>query len=755
MRFAAPESHPADGLGKNVEAGGPGCRQDGEPWLMWMQSLRMFQRDRRLMARASCLVLSLWAAGVPVAHAADQADADAAALPSTVVTATRVAQPLADVAASVDVVTGAKIRESGPLLNLSEALARVPGLGVLNRQNLAQDLQITSRGFGARSTFGVRGVRLYEDGIPLTMPDGQGQSSSFDLSAAQRIEVLRGPASALYGNASGGVIQLFTEDGPPVPEVMLGQAMSRDGLAKTTVKAAGQKGDVNYVVDASQASTDGYRDHSAASRTQLHTRLQWTLDATSTFTLVGSHMAMPDVQDPLGLTADQLAANPRQAGANAEAYNTRKRIYNSQLGGIYERQLGADTLRVMLYGGTRQAKQYQAILKTTQTPAAYPGGIIDLDRRFAGLDARYTWRSQLLQRPLTVTGGVSLDQLAEHRVGLQNFDANNNLGVDGALRRNEDNKAANRDQYLLAQWDMSPQWLTSLGVRHSRVAFNSRDHYIVSGNGDDSGRMDFEATTPTASVMWRAIPALHLYVTAGESFETPTLNEVAYKSNSGSATGWNSGLKASQGHHIEVGAKAGMGTAGLANVAVFHVDTDDEIAVLINSGGRATYQNVGSTHRQGLEASTQWKLAPGWSTYASATWTQALYADAFTSVSMGAASVVTPGKALPGVPRRTAYAELTWRPAPQGWHAAVEWRHSGRIWANDVNDAFASYQLWALRTGWRQQWDAWRLDVLARIDNVANAHIVGSVIVNESNRRYYESAPGRSATLAAYVTRSF
>jgi iron complex outermembrane receptor protein len=690
-------------------------------------------------------------------HAAtDGADAEAPSPPVTTVTATRIAQPLADVPASVGVVSGARIREAGPLLNLSEALAGVPGLGVLNRQNLAQDLQISSRGFGARSTFGVRGVRLYEDGIPLTMPDGQGQSSSFDLTAAQRIEVLRGPASALYGNASGGVVQLFTEDGPPVPEVTVGQAMSRDGFAKTSLKAAGQQGDLNYVVDASQATTDGYRDHSAATRMQLHTRLQWALDAASTFTLVGSDMAMPHVQDPLGLTAEQLAANPRQAGSNAQAYDTRKDIYNAQLGGIYERRLGADTVRVMLYGGTRQATQYQAITTNLQGPAAYPGGVIDLERHFTGLDARYTWRTQLLQQPLSITGGLSLDQVAEHREGYQNFDAQGNLGVQGALRRDEDNKAANRDQYLLAQWELGPQWLTSLGLRHSRVAFDSRDHYIVPGNGDDSGRMDFEATTPTASLMWRALPVLHLYVTAGESFETPTLNEVAYRSNLGTATGWNSSLKAAQGHHIEVGTKAGMGTAGLVNLALFKVDTDDEIAVQSNAGGRATYQNVGRTHRQGLEVSTQWKLAPAWVTYASATWTQAQYADAFTSISTGTTTLVTPGKALPGVPRRTAYAELAWRPAPQGWHAAVEWRHSGRLWANDVNDAFApSYQLWALRTGWRQHWGNWRLDVLARIDNVANAHTVGSVIVNESNKRYFEPAPGRSATLAAYVTRSF
>jgi len=685
-------------------------------------------------------------------------------LPATTVTATRTAQSVADVPASVDVVSGARIRESGPLLNLSESLARVPGLGVLNRQNLAQDLQISSRGFGARSTFGVRGVRLYEDGIPLTMPDGQGQSSSFDLSAAQRIEVLRGPASALYGNASGGVIQLFTEDGPPVPEVTAGVALSRDGFSKTTLKAGGQTGSLNYALDASRAHTDGYRAHSAATREQLHTRLQWALDAASTVTLVGNYMAMPDVQDPLGLSRAQLQANPEQVDPSALDYNTRKDIYNTQLGGVYERQLGTDTLRVMLYSGTREATQYQSIPKSAQTTVqgqkTHPGGVIDLRRRFAGLDTRYTARLNVLDRPLTLTGGLSYDQMAEHRQGFQNFDASGQLGVAGALRRNESNTAQNSDQYLLAQWDLHPQWLASVGVRHSQVAFKSSDRYITPGNGDDSGRMDFEATTPTASLMWRALPTLHAYVSAGRSFETPTLNEVAYTTTTGALTGWNTALKASAGQHLELGVKAGMGQALQGNLAVFQGDTDDEIAVNSSANGRATYQNVGRTHRQGLEASGQWLITPAWRAYACATWTQANYADAFASSSTtsGVTSVtlVAAGRALPGVPRRTAFAELAWRPAPQGLSAALEWRHSGRVWANDVNTEFApSYQLWAVRAGWRQPLGAWRLEALARIDNLANAHTVGSVIVNESNKRYYEPAPGHSATLAAYLTRSF
>jgi iron complex outermembrane receptor protein len=685
---------------------------------------------------------------------------EAQALPDTVVTAGRVVQNRPDVAASIDVVSGRQVREAGPLVNLSEALARVPGLGVLNRQNMAQDLQISSRGFGARSTFGVRGVRLVEDGIPLTMPDGQGQTSSFDLASVQRVEVLRGPASALYGNASGGVVQVFSESGPPVPEASIGVARGRDGLLKSTVKAAGQQGRVNYVLDASQTDSDGYRDHSEFTRYQAHARLQWALDDDASFTFVGSHMVMPNVQDPLGLDAAQLASNPEQAGTNALSYNTRKRIENSQAGGVYERKFGADALRLMVYGGTRQVTQYQSIPRAVQLAFTapqtqndtHPGGVIDLNRIFSGLDARYTLRSELLGKPLSVTGGLAEDQMSEHRLGFQSF-IGSTLGVMGAKRRDEQNTAKNHDQYLMCQWDVDAAWQASLGMRHSRVGFKSEDHYVVlPNNGDDSGRMDFESLTPTASLLWRMQPSLHVYGTLGRSFETPTLNEVAYKDVTVGSAEWNRDLRASSARHVELGMKAQVTRYADAALALFRVDTNNEIGVASSFGGRTSYQNVGHTHRKGLEASTQWRLAPTWSAYASATWTEANYADGF----VGSGNGVPAGNAIPGVPRRTAFAELVWRPAPQGWHAGLEWRHSGRIWANDVNTAYApAYQLWALRTGWRHVDGPWRFDALARIDNLADKHVVGSVIVNESNGRYYEPAPGRAAMVSATLTRSF
>jgi iron complex outermembrane receptor protein len=708
------------------------------------------------------LSLSLMLASAPSWAQQTTAPLEDTALPELTVTATRQPQRTHDTAAAVSVVSGAQVREGGVGINLSEALGGVPGLSVLNRQNLAQDLQIGSRGFGARSTFGVRGVRLYEDGIPLTMPDGQGQSSSFDLSAAQRIEVLRGPASALYGNASGGVISVFTADGPPVPQFSVSRAMSRDDTQKTTVSASGQRGALNYVLDLSQASTDGYRDHSRATREQWHTKLGWQLGPATHATLVSSHTAMPDVQDPLGLTWEQWRANPSQADSNAIAYNTRKDIVHSQVGLVVVHQLDANNrLHGMVYSGNRATTQWQGITQSTQTAnaqvaAAHPGGVIDLNRQFGGADLRYTHQGKAMSLPWQFTAGGNIDSLREQRLGFQNFDALGRLGVTGAKRRDELNRADNRDIYLLSQLQLSEAWQGSLGWRHSQVAFRSRDQYVVSGNGDDSGRMDFAASTPTASLMWQLTPNWQTYVSLGRSFETPTLNEVAYLSNDGSTTGWNTGLRAATATHREWGSKFKAGRSYSGSVAVFDVRTNQEIAVQKNSGGRATYQNVGHTRRQGVELDGQWQLQRQWRATWAATWTTAHYLDAFSSTSTGNTQAVGRGNNLPGVPQRMLQAELIWQPAGQPWHAALTWRHVGHIWANDVNDSAApSASTASVRVAGHLLLGDWRLDALARIDNLLNAHTVGSVIVNEGQRRYFEPAPGRSATLGVTLSHAF
>jgi iron complex outermembrane receptor protein len=332
-------------------------------------------------------------------------------LGSIVVTATRVAEDSRDLPMSIDRVDAATIRTGQPQINLSESLVTVPGVSAQSRQNYAQDLQISVRGFGARSSFGVRGVRLYSDGIPGTMPDGQGQFSQFDLGSADHIEVLRGPFSALYGNSSGGVIAIFTEDAKPGYGIEGNAEYGSFNAQRYALKTTGDDGAINYVVDGSHFQTDGYRDHSEAERNIFNAKLAFAPTGTSKLTVVGNAVQTPFVQDPLGLTRAQLESDPRQAGVNAIAYNTRKSLEQEQLGTIYEDKLSTqDEIFATAYTGHRATTQFQAIPQATQQAAPISTCRRSGIRPLAGdcwpgcatiwsmLPLTATWRCSMLQR---------------------------------------------------------------------------------------------------------------------------------------------------------------------------------------------------------------------------------------------------------------------------------------------------------------------------------------------------------------------
>jgi iron complex outermembrane receptor protein len=701
---------------------------------------------RKVVAGATLLASGLLCSGV--------ADAVEATTERVVVSATRVEQSSFDLPVAIDSVDAAAIHEQQLQVNLSESLARVPGVVAQNRQNYAQDLQVSTRGFGARSTFGVRGIRLYADGIPATMPDGQGQLSHFDLGSASRVEVLRGPFSALYGNSSGGVISLFTEDGKPGAAVEGDATFGSYGTRRVGLKASGDTGSLNYLVSGSEFHTDGYRDHSSVTRDLYNVKLRANPDRDSQLTFVANSIDMPQAQDPLGLTRAQFDTDPRQAGVGAQQFNTRKRVAQTQGGLQYERTLTPDdTLEATLYYGRRQSTQFQAIIVGAQTAPSSPGGVIDLGRDYGGVDVRWTRRSTLAGEPLRFSAGLNYETLDEQRRGYQNFlgpsAAPTAYGVLGALRRDESNRVSTFDQYLQAEWQPGTRWLLLAGVRHGAVKVNSHDQYLV--NGDDSGAASYSATNPVLGVTFKATTGLNLYASFGRGFETPTLNEISYRS---SGSGLNFGLQPANSDHAEIGAKAILGHDMLLTAAAFHVKTRDEIAVLTNSGGRSIFQNVGGTTRDGLELAFDARLSHGLAFYSAYTWLRAVYADAFLTCT--GAPCATPtvavgaGNSLPGIPRSTLYAELTWKHAPSGFATGLELRHAAQVYVNDINsDAAPAYTVANLRLGFAQRLGAWRLTEFYRVDNVGDRKYAGSVIVNEGNSRFFESAPGRAQMLGA------
>jgi len=661
-----------------------------------------------------------------------------------VVTGTRLGVSVMETPASVDVVEGSAMRRGQPGINLSEGLGGVPGLQVQNRQNYAQDLQISSRGFGARSTFGVRGVRLYVDGIPATMPDGQGQTSNIDIGSLDRVEVLRGPFSALYGNSSGGVILAYTEDGAAPPLVSAAVWGGSFGTWRYGAKASGAEGAVDYVLDLSRMTTDGFRDRSAARKNLGNAKLGVQLDDASRLTIVANSVDLK-AQDPLGLTYAQFQDEPRSADL-ASQYDTRKTVRQTQGGLVYERHVdGANTLRVMLYYGQRDTTQFQAIPPAAQAAPTQAGGVIDLTRRYGGADLRWTSELEMAGRPLTLVGGFAYDTMRETRRGYQNFTgtgSSQQLGVQGALRRDETNTVYNADPYVQASWRVAPQWTLDAGLRYSTVDFDSRDHYIVPGNGDDSGSARYRRALPVAAIGYEPAAGTRLYASYGRGFETPTLNEISYRP--GGLPGLNFGLAPALSTHVEAGVKTRVGD-GLLTAAVFQVSTDDEIVSAGSSGGRTTFRNAGRTRRDGLELGWSTRFASQWRAQLAYTWLDARYRD-------DAGGGIRAGNRIPGIARQSAFASLGWAP-PQGWQAAIEGRYLSHLYADDANDAAApGYAVAALSAGYIKQIGAWELNAYARVDNLFDRHYAGSVIVNESNGRYYEPAPGRSVGMGLGVT---
>lgn len=653
-------------------------------------------------------------------------------LDSVVVTGSRVEHSSFDLPAAIDVVDADRIGADQARVNASEALAAVPGINVQNRQNYAQDLQISSRGFGARSAFGVRGIRLISDGIPASMPDGQGQAATFNLDRAERIEVLRGPMTAVYGNQAGGVIQMFTPDGKGTPTVEGNFSAGSYGTWKADLSTQGEVGGVGYVIDASRFATEGYRDHSSAERDQTMAKLTFRPSQDGKLTLIASTFRQ-DAQDPQGLAWAAYQTNPRSVAQPVLDFNTRKSIDHQQGGVTYEHRFGEHTVQLSAYAGQRSTIQYQSIPPGPQGNPRHSGGVIDFDRNFSGVSGRWIGRFDLAGGKLTTTAGIDFEQSEDDRRGYENF-VGATLGVKGTLRRQENDRVFSFDQYAQAEWQ-GQRWTFSGGVRHSRVSFKVDDAYL--SNGDDSGSVTYEKTTPTAAVMYRLAETVNVYASAARGFEAPTFNEMFYSSGGGA---FNFGLKPSSSTHYEVGLKAYVGRDSRLDVALFQIKTNNEMVVLSATGGRTAYQNAGPTTRRGVELALDSRWAGNLASRVAYTYLDAKYDEAFSSNG----NPVSAGSKLPGVAENNLFAELVWKHPGSGFHAGVEGIARSKVYVEDTNtrQAAPGYAIANLRFGVDRQYGALKLGTFLRLNNLFDRQYVGSVIVGDSNLRFYEAAPG-------------
>lgn len=734
-----------------------------------------------------------------------------------VITGTRIEQNSFDLPMSIDSVGSEQIQEGQLKVNLSESSSRVPGVVVNNRNNPAQDLAIQIRGFGARSAFGVRGVRLYADGIPLTMPDGQGQTGTFNLDTADRVEYLRGPFSALYGNSSGGVVQIFTRDGDVDPTLTGGVTFGSYNTDRESLTFGGSGEDFDYVINANTFSSDGYRDQSKTRRDTVHAKINFKINEATKLSLVATGLDQPNNLDPQGLTAAQLQENRRQAGSNSDIFNTRVSKSQKQVGATLEHLLSEnDTLRFMTYYGQRENEQFTSISVNAQLDDRNGGGVSTISREFGGVDTRWTHKGNLGDKPFNFTVGMNYDRVVDDRKGYENFLANlapgamrNNFapldpvfskttcgssaggqpivcGVQGILRRDEKNTASNFDQYLQATFDLHPRWSVTGGLRHSRVNFKNDDFYTNNLylspnpeattdriNADDSGSLTFSKTTPVIGAVFKVTESFNLFANAGESFETPTLIEMAYRS---SGSGLNIDLKPSISRQYEAGFKWMVGNATLINASLYKIDTDNEIVIQQSAGGRAVFQNVRSSERKGFELSLDTRFDNGLAAYVAYSYLDAALTSAFNScrpftgvqirceattttatTTDSGVETIQSGANIPGTYKQTLYGEISWKYKPVGFSTALEGRANSKTYVafKPEYGSADGYAVAAWRGGFSQKLNNWNVSEFVRIDNLLDKDYVGSVRVGDLNSRYYEAAPGRNWLLGVSASYSF
>jgi iron complex outermembrane receptor protein len=649
---------------------------------------------------------------------------------------TRMERSLLDTPAAVSVVEANTAQQGQQNIQLDETLARVPGLYLQNRYNFAQNQRLSIRGFGARAPFGVRGLRIRVDGFPETLPDGQSQVDNIDLDSIYQATVLRGPASVLYGNATGGVIDIESLSGRNIRgNGELSLSSGADGFRKAHLKSGGQKGNAHYYLGLSGLNYDGYRDQSAVEKYQLNSRVGWELDNHQEIDLFLTALDTPYAEDPSGLTRLQAHTDRKQSTLLADRLDAGQEVDQQRLGFRYR--------NTSLAGGLLQARAFISQRDFTQQ-LPFPGSsLIDYQRTFYGVGLEYHHDLDLFGLQHRYLIGVDVDRQQDDR-GRQNVSFN---GAITGLSANEDQTATSSGVFIQTDTFLTDSITLSLGARADRIQFKIKDDFLTDGN--DSGKQQFNEGSFSAGVAWHAIPAHTLYASISSAFETPTFTELANPSGVG---GFNPNLDPQNALNKEVGMRGTISDGLLYDMTLFSVSVKDEITPY-ELGGRTFYENAARTRREGMELSLEHFTTDTLTTTVAWTWAQYRF-ERFVDQQQG---MDVSDNHMPGLPQHIVFAEAAWRPSI-GIFVIGDVRFASSVYAENTNETrIGSHAVANARIGKRWDFNRQHLELHTGINNLFDREYYSNIRINANSDRpnpddrgYFEPAPGR--TLYAGMT---
>ena len=657
-------------------------------------------------------------------------------LEEVIVTATRIPTARDDLPFAASAVGRDELQRARQQLGLDEALAGVPGLFFQNRYNFAQDLRISIRGFGARADFGIRGVRIYADDIPLTLPDGQGSVDAIDLGSAEQVEVLRGPFSAVYGPGSGGVINIRTEDGPENPTLTGRLNTGAYGYHQWQAKAGGQSGRLNWLANTSSTGIDGYRRNSAFENTLFNGKFRYAVDARDMLTVVVNAVDSPAADDPGALTAAEAETDPRAAAPRNLAFRAGESLDQQTLGLSFRRQ--SSERRELMLRAYYVHRGFRNFLPFDVNSNGQ-GGSVDLQRDFAGMGASHRWKMQVAGRDNQLVAGFDYDAQRDHRRRYAN-----DLGVIGRLTTDQDEDVTSAGFYLQDVLEWTARLSLTLGARFDRLRYQVNDR---TGAGGSGGRW-FTEFSPMAGLNWAIRDSVRLYGNVSTSFDPPATTELA---NPYGPTGFNPDLDSQTATNYEMGVKGLVGGRFHYEAALFHIDVRDEIVPFeLEGSGQTFYENAGSSTHRGLETAVSAELLPGLVASGSYTWSDFTF-DRF----RGSAGDTYDGNRIPGVPEHLFQAGLTWS-RPSGLYAGLNFLFAGSFYADNANEVpTKAYRVADLRAGYRMEADGWTLEPFVGINNLFDERYMSNIRSNASFGRYYEPAPGRNAYAGISISYAF
>ena len=637
---------------------------------------------------------------------------------SVFITASRIRQKISEAPYAVSLLRSDFISKGQQRLSLKESLDYVPGVFTMNADNYAQDIRISIRGFGARSAFGIRGIKILVDGVPETTPDGQGQTDNLDINTIQNMEILRGPVSGLYGNASGGILSVST-------------AANNDKIGTELFAGAGSFGYLNMhirthlrynkwvsTIQATNIRTEGYRMQSAMQNTILNANIGYRLNDRNKIALILNYAHSPQADDPGGLTASELDNDRTMAAPANVRWNAGESVQQSKI-----------ALR-WLYSGERLESEVNTWYIHRDFENFLPftnGGVVGLKRDFPGITVRFTYRNSILKLPWTLSGGVDAELQQDLRLRFNNTDGKK--GESAVFRQQEIFR--NMGVYLLNKINFHEKLEGSLSLRQDLINIQARP--------DDREReqLNYAALNPSVGLNWRVAQDIRLYANYSTNFESPALIELS--NNPSGITGFNTDLLPQTAKSGELGVRYQPAGSIQTEAALYYIRIKDEILPyeLAQFPQRIFYRNAGNTIRKGMEISLNYRITEALRLFSS--WT---VAD-FRYEKYLSGNNDFKGNRPAAQPLHQFFSDLRYI-HKDGWFTILNAKYTSALFADDANTiSEKGFTLIHLKMGKEMSFSRFTIEPCIGIQNLTNSLYNSNIRINAAAGRYYEPAPER------------